>query len=145
MPALAPAAIKPTDHGGMSALLRDETGAVTTEFTVLVPFFVFLMVFFADATVIYLTHSEMFNAAREISRRVATGEIQSQSQAEWYANHKLMLGARTYNVGVDFSGNERTVRIGIPIYDAAIFGVFFRPVLGRELVASATVSEEPRV
>jgi len=140
----APAPFRPADRGP-HALLRDETGVVTTEFTVLVPFFVFLMVFFADATVIYLTHSEMFNAAREISRRVATGEIQSESDAQWYADNKLMLGARTYNVGIGFSGNDRTVRIGIPLYDAAIFGVFFRPVLGRELVATAVVSEEPRV
>ena len=145
MPALDSESIRPAAVTGARAFMRDETGAVTTEFTVLVPFFVFLMVFFADATVIYLTHSEMFNAAREISRRVSTGEIQNQSQAETYANNKLMLGARTYNVGIGFTGNDRTVRIGIPIYDAAIFGVFFRPVLGRELVATVVVSEEPRV
>ncbi len=129
----------------MREFLRNETGAVTVEFTALVPFFVFLMVFFADATVIYLTHSEMFNAAREVSRRASTGEIQNLSQAEAYANNKLMLGARTYFVDVDFSGDNNIVRIGIPLYDAAIFGVFFRPILGKELVAIASVSEEPRI
>ncbi len=129
----------------MQGFLRDEIGAVTLEFTVLVPFFLMLMVFFADGTVIYLTHSEMFNAAREISRRASTGEIQNQNQAEAYANDKLLLGARTYDVDIDFSGDAKTVRIGIPLYDAAIFGVYFRPILGKELVAIATVSEEPRI
>lgn len=129
----------------MREFLRNEMGAVTVEFTVLVPFFVFLMVFFADTTVIYLTHSEMFNTAREVSRRASTGEIQNLSQAEAYANEKLMLGARTYSVDVDFSGDNNIVRIGIPLYDAAIFGVFFRPILGKELVAIASVSEEPRI
>lgn len=129
----------------MKELLRDEEGAVTVEFTALFPFFVFLLVFFADSTIIYLTHSEMFNAAREVSRRVSTGEIETLSQAETYANDKLMLGARTYFVDVDFAGESKTVRIGIPLYDAAIFGVFFQPILGKELVAIASVSEEPRI
>jgi Flp pilus assembly pilin Flp len=129
----------------MHRYLRDERGAVTVEFTVLVPFFVFLMVFFADATVVYLTHSEMFNAAREVSRRASTGEIRTLSEAEAYASDKLLLGARTYFLNVDFSGKDKTVRIGIPLSDAAIFGTFLRPILGRELVAIANVSEEPRI
>ena len=130
---------------GMQRFVRDERGAVTLEFTILVPFFMMFLVLFADATVIYLTHTVMFNAAREISRRASTGEIQNLSQAASYAGDKLLLGARAYYVNVDFSGDEKTVRIGIPLYDAAIFGVFFRPILGRELVSIATVSEEPRI
>lgn len=128
----------------MRRLLRDDTGAVTTEFTVLVPFFIFLLVLFADATVIYLTHSEMFNAAREISRRVATGELQDHSQVQAYAADKLFLGQRDYYVGVDFSG-DKTVTIAVHLYDAAIFGYFFRPILGRELVAISTAGEEPQI
>lgn len=129
----------------MQRFVRDESGAVTLEFTVLVPFFLMLMVFFADSTVIYLTHTEMFNAAREISRRASTGEIQDQNQAATYADSKLSLGARTYYVDVDFANDDKTVRIAIPLRDAAIFGVFFRPIMGRELVASVTTSGEPRI
>jgi len=129
----------------LQQLACDESGAVSLEFTVLVPFFVMLMVFFADGTVIYLTHTEMFNAAREISRRASTGELQDQSQAQSYANSKLLLGERTYYVDVDFSGDNKTVTIAIPLYDAAIFGVFFRPILGKALVAVATTSAEPRI
>ena len=58
-----------------TTFFKDEKGAVTMEFTVLVPFFVVLLIFFADASVIYFTHSEMFNAARDISRRMSTGQI----------------------------------------------------------------------
>ena len=61
----------------INRFLRDSKGAVTTEFTVLVPFFVMLLVFFADASVIYLTHSEMFNTARDIARRMSTDQIKS--------------------------------------------------------------------
>lgn len=129
----------------MQHFIRDERGSVSMEFTVLVPFFLMLLVFFADATVIYLTHTEMFNTAREISRRASTGELQDQSQAQAYATDKLLLGERTYYVDVDFSGNNKTVTIAIPLYDAAIFGVFFRPILGQALVAVATTSGEPRI
>lgn len=129
----------------MRQFVRDERAAVTMEFTVLVPFFVMLLVFFADATIIYMTHTTMFNVAREISRRASTGELQDQNQALSYANEKLLLGERTYYVDVDFSGDDKTVRIAIHLYDAAIFGLFFQPILGRELVATATASGEPRI
>lgn len=128
----------------MRRLVHDETGAVTTEFTVLVPFFVMLLVFFADATVIYSTHTEMFNAAREISRRMSTGELQDQFQVESYAIDKLFLGERTYYINANFT-DEKQVIIAIHLYDAAIFGVFFRPILGKELVAIVTTAEEPRI
>jgi len=124
---------------------HDERGAVSIEFTMLVPFFVMFLVFFADATVIYLTDTEMFNVAREISRRASTGELQDLSQAEAYANDKLFLGSRTYYLDVDFAGDENAVTLSIPVYDAAVFGFFFQPILGRMLVATATTSEEPRI
>ena len=129
---------------GLAAFLRDDRGAISVEFTVLVPFFVLLLVFFADATVIYLTHSEMFNTARELSRRMATGQIQTQAQAEAYVADKLLLGQRTYYVWTDFH-NDKSVAVVIDVVDAAIFGHWFRPLLGRELVATATVGEEPRI
>lgn len=128
----------------MRRLVRDDTGAVTLEFTVLVPFFIMLLVFFADATVIYSTHTEMFNAAREISRSMSTGELGDQSQVESYAVKKLFLGERTYYVDADFT-DDKKVTIAVHLYDAAIFGVFFRPILGKELVAIATAAEEPRI
>jgi hypothetical protein len=129
----------------MLNFIRDERGSVSLEFTMLVPFFLMFLVFFADATVIYLTDTEMFNAAREISRRASTGELQTLSQAEAYAADKLFLGARTYYIDVDFAADDKKVTIAIPVYDAAIFGFFFRPILGRALVATATTSEEPRL
>lgn len=129
---------------GLRALLGDDRGAVTVEFTVLVPFFVLLLVFFADATVLYLTHSEMFNAARETSRRMATGQIRTQDEAMDYVADKLFLGQRDYYVGTDFNG-DKTVTISVDLLDAAIFGIWFQPLLGQALVATATVGEEPRI
>jgi len=130
--------------GALRGFLRAEQGAMTIEFTTLVPFFIMLLVFFADATIIYLTHSEMFNVARDISRRMTTGELQNDTDVEAYAADNLFLGTRTYYVFTDHSG-DKTVSLAISLYDATIFGFFFQPILGRELVATATMGEEPRI
>ncbi len=129
---------------GLGALLRDDRGAVSLEFTVLVPFFMMMMVLFADATVVYLTHSEMFNVVRELSRRMSTGQIQNQDQAATYVADKLFLGERQYLVVTEFNG-DKTATIEVDLLDAAIFGVWFTPLLGHRLAATATVGEEPRI
>lgn len=123
--------------------LGDEKGAVTTEFVVLVPFFVFLMIFFADTTVIYFTHSEMFNTARDISRRMSTGQIETEDQALAYASQRLYLGNRLYTVDVDFASADMPVSIGMPVGQAAIFGVWFEPIIGEALIATARTRREP--
>lgn len=122
--------------------LGDERGAMTIEFTTLLPFFVFLLVFFADASLIYLTHTEMYNAARDIARRMATEEIRTEQEALDYAAGHLLLGQRRYLVDPEFGGEMR-VTVAIGLGDAAISGQFFAPVLGRTLTASATVRREP--
>lgn len=119
----------------------DEQGAVTIEFTVLLPFFIFMLVIFADASIIWLTHSEMYNAARDIARKMSVGTIASEQEAADYAAQRLFLGDRTYTVDATF-GNDRVVRISVPVADAAIFGTFFGPVIGRELSATAVMRRE---
>lgn len=128
----------------LSRFLEDQKGAVTIEFTTLVPFFVMLLVFFADATVIYLTHTEMYNAARDIARRMSTGELTTADEIQTYAENHLFLGQRDYYVGIDGTG-DKTIAVVINLYEAAPFGYFFGPILGDQLVASATMGEEPRI
>lgn len=132
--------------GSVGALLRDERGAVTGEFTVVVPFFVFLLVFFADATILYLTHTEMYNLARDAARRMSTGELQNADEVVAYASERMFLGQRLYTVYTDFGANgNMQVLVEVPVGEAAIFGFFFTPLMGRELVALAAAGQEPAV
>lgn len=124
------------------AVMADDDGAVTLEFTTLVPFFILLLVLLADASLIYLTHSEMYNAARDIARRMSTEEIRTEDEVMNYAAAQLHLGKRTYRVSADFGG-DMSVTISVPLRDAAFTGYFFAPAVGRHLVASATVRREP--
>lgn len=124
--------------------VRDEKGAIAIEFTLLVPLFVLLMVFFVDASTIYLTHSEMYNVARDISRRMSTGELTNDAEVQAYAADHLFLARRTYNVSTHFRG-DKMVAIYADVVDSAIFGVMFKQLLGQELIALAVTAEEPRI
>ena len=86
--------------------VSDTRGAVTIEFVVLFPAFVFLLIFFADASIIYLTHSEMYNAARDTARRISTHELDTPEAVQAYAAERLNLGFRTYALDPSgFAGN----------------------------------------
>ena len=123
--------------------LRAEKGAVTIEFVLWVPIFIGLFVFVTDASIIYLTHSEMWNVARDTTRRMTTEEITNDAEVRDYAAARLFLGSRTYVIDPKFSTADLNITIAIGLDDAAIFGFFFKPILGRSLVASVTMRKEP--
>jgi Flp pilus assembly protein TadG len=122
--------------------LGDEQGAVTIEFVLWVPVFVSMLVFVTDASIIYLTHSEMWNVARDTTRRMTTRQFTTVSEARDHAAAHLFLGERTYVIDPDF-GTEMNVTIAISLDDATIFGFFFKSILGKSLVASVTMRNEP--
>ncbi len=127
----------------ISAFLGDETGAVTIEFILWVPVFVGLLVFVTDASIIYLTHSEMWSVARDTTRRMTTEEITNDAEVRDYAAAHLFLGSRTYLIDPDFDSVDLNVTIAIGLDDTAIFGFLFQPMLGRSLVASVAMRREP--
>jgi Flp pilus assembly pilin Flp len=122
--------------------LHNDEGVVTIEFTTLVVAFIAMLVFFTDASIIYATRTEMWNVARDITRRMSTEEISNVAQAQDYAEAHLLLGGRKYWIDPDFGG-DMSVSIAVTIGDAAIFGAWFRPIIGEYLVASVKMRREP--
>jgi len=122
--------------------LRDTKGAVTIEFVTLFPAFIVLMVLFADTSVVYLTHTEMYNASRDIARRMSTHQLTTDSEVVAYAAEHLNLGARRYIVDPDFGEGNMKVTIAVPVSQAVFFGAVFGPILGDFLTATATVQTE---
>jgi len=123
--------------------LRNETGAVTIEFVPLVPMFVIILRCFTDASILYLTHSDMFHSARDIARRMSVDQITTVAQAQTHASESLQLGSRVYVITTDPKLANITVTLSVGVRDAAIFGAFLAPVLGRTLSARATMRREP--
>jgi len=129
-------------QNGLCEFLADDRGAASIEFTALVPFFLALMIFFVDASTLYLTHSEMYSAARDTSRKMAVESIVTPDAAKAFADNRLHLGDRTYQVDVRFGG-DMIVTITVPVRDAVIFGALMTPIIGREISATVSTRREP--
>ncbi len=123
--------------------LRAETGAVTIEFILWVPVFIGLLVFVTDVSIIYLTHSEMWSVARDTTRRMTTGQFTTPAQARDYAAARLFLGQRTYVIDPEFNSADMNIKIAIGLGDAAVFGFFFKPILGQSLLVDVVMRKEP--
>ncbi len=81
-------------------------------------------------------------AHENVRERMTTEQFTTPAQARDYAAAHLFLGSRTYVIDPDFGG-EMNVTIAIGLDDAAIFGSFFKSILGRSLVANVTMRREP--
>ncbi len=123
----------------VSEFLRDEHGSATIEFVLWVPLYVVLLVAVTDASVLYLTHTEMWNTARDTARRISVGGINA-ADAPGYASNKLLLSGRTYTLSASDAGPVM-VEISVNVGDASIFG-FFKPVLGLHLTARVVMWKE---
>ena len=122
------------------AFLRDDRAAATTEFVLWVPGFVILLVMVTDASILYLTHTEMWNAARDTARGLSVGALTAE-EAPDRARERLLLSGRTYTVVVS-DANPVVVQISVSVGDASIFG-FFEPVLERQFTARVEMMKEP--
>ncbi len=119
--------------------IRDQTGTATIEFVLWVPVYVILLVAVTDASILYLTHTEMWNAARDTARGISVGAL-TAADAPDRAREKLLLSGRTYTVAASDAGPV-IVEISVNVGDASIFG-FFKPVLGRQLNARVEMMKE---
>ncbi len=120
--------------------IRDQRGTATIEFVLWVPVYVILLVAVTDASILYLSHTEMWNAARDTARRISVGAL-TAADAPNRAKEKLLLSGRTYTVAAS-DADPVIVEITVGVRDASIFG-FFGPVLGRQLTARVEMMKEP--
>ena len=123
----------------VSEFLRDEHGSATIEFVLWIPIYVIILVAVTDASILYLTHTEMWNTARDSARRISVGAMTAADVPD-RAREKLLLAGRTYTVAASET-NQVIVEISVGVGDASIFG-FYGPVLGRQLTARVEMMKE---
>lgn len=126
--------------GGLRAFARDEKGAVTIEFVTIFWGFVIFLLMVTDATVLYLTHTELFNVSRQTARRVAVGALHIDDVPE-YVRQRAKLGGRTYTVS-SFSGSLVIIELSVNVADASVVG-FFEPILDRTMIVRTESLREP--
>ena len=124
--------------------LQDERGVMTVDFVVWLPLFVSLLVIVTDASILYLTQTEMWNVARDTVRRMTTRSITSVAEAECWAEAQLSLyNYLVYEVDAASTADTNSVTIQVPLADASAFGYFIGPVLGNTISATVTMRADP--
>lgn len=124
----------------LRAGLRNEDGAMSVEFVIWMPIFLTILGFAVDATSLFLTQHDMANVARDVARRMSTGEL-TAAAAEIYAKSTLLYGDRAYDVATVAGNTDATVTIRLPMSDADVFGIF-APFTDGDLGAQTTMRLE---
>ncbi len=100
-----------------------------------------------DATTIYVTHTEMWNVARDTARRMVTGKVLTEADAEAYALNAMGLRDWPYAVNADYGTNGVVeFTIAIEAGDMSILG-YGSPLtlFGGTFRADVVMRPDPRV
>jgi hypothetical protein len=122
------------------AFANDERGGPTIEFVTIFPAFVFTLLLAVDASMLYLTHTDLFNVSRDVARRVAVGALHV-GDIPAYVSQRALLGKRTLSVS-SYSGSVVIIELSVNVGDASVVG-FFKPLLGREMRVRVEMLREP--
>ncbi|MEO1458477.1 MAG: TadE/TadG family type IV pilus assembly protein [Pseudomonadota bacterium] len=127
--------------------LRDDRGSLSIEFVLWLPVFVAFLVITSDTSFAFMTHTRMWNAARECTRNIAVGATPASTAAAENCASALLPG-NVQNWAINYSeqslGGVDTVTVSIRTTggDAMIFGGLFEEFTGADLVASVTMRKE---
>ena len=105
--------------------MQDDRGTMTIEFVLWIPIIVALLVTAIDATTLYVAHTEMWNVARDTARRMVTGRILTEAEAEAYALNAMNMRSADYAVEAKYDENsvaEVTIAIGFSDISIAGYG-----------------------
>ena len=128
----------------IAEFITDQRGSETIQFVSFVPLFVVLLLIVVDATVLYLTNSEMWNVARDTARRMAAKQLTSEADAVTYAANHLTMYDHAYAITASYDPNgQMQVVISVPIADAMVFGRYLGSLLTQKMETRATMRAEP--
>lgn len=105
--------------------VRDE-GTVTVEFMLWIPLIFTIILFTVDVALIYLKQADMWNVARDISRRMSVDSALTNANAQTQAQAQLfnsLSSATITATGGTVAGTDKVVTIQIGLCQASLFGV----------------------
>jgi hypothetical protein len=127
-----------------AGFLRDDRGAMTIEFVLWVPVIVALLVIVVDVTTLYVTHTEMSTVARDTTRRMVSGHITSEQEAEDFAASAMRLRDYPYAVEASYDPNgSMEVSVMMAYEDIAIAAFSTLTIVGGTMRAHVTKRSEP--
>ena len=110
---------------GLRPFMRDE-GTVTVEFILWLPLIFTIILFTVDVALIYLKQADMWNVARDVSRRMSVDATLTNANAQTYAQSQLfnsLSSATITATGGTQAGTDKVVTIQIGLCQASLFGV----------------------
>ena len=128
------------------SFLADERGSETIQFVSWIPLFAFLLITVTDVSFLYLAHTEMNNIARDIARRMSSGSLLTETDAENMAAARMNAMGYTYTVRTVINPDTAVgVEILVPVQDVAIFGPLVFPIIGDQLNATIVMRADSNI
>jgi Flp pilus assembly protein TadG len=142
---------------GILTFIRDDRGSQTIEFVLWLPIIGALLVIISYTSILYTTHTEMWNVARDTARRMTTGKfdiaatgVMDPVAAADYAQTQLKL-YKFFDTGYlvtateDVNPRRMTVVITLAVtegsFDAGFFGAL--QLVGGTMAARVVMRAEP--
>lgn len=139
---LGPPVLRAISHwpssGNWRAFRRNNSGAALLEFALLTPVLILIITGIIQFGSLFFLENNMANVARDTARRLAVGELTTQTEAETFVQDTLVNWGATFTVNVtepDASSNDYVVQISVPMADASIVDPF-------GLMSSGTLSAQ---
>lgn len=124
-------------------LVRADDGAVTVEFMLWVPLIFTIILFSIDVALIYLKQADMWNVARDQSRRMSVDSTYNPTQSQIQALLFSSLSSATVTTsGATLAGTDKVVTIQVPLCTASLFGVVGCYNNSLNLTARVTMASE---
>ena len=110
----------------LGRFLRHRGGATALEFAFVAPILIMVLAGIVQVGGLFFLQNQMASVAQDTSRRIAVGEF-SASEAQAYAESKLVNWGVNFTITIDEPDQEAQVNISVPLAQAAVFdllGVF---------------------
>jgi len=103
-----------------------DDGTVTVEFMLWMPLIFTIILFTVDVALIYLKQADMWNVARDISRRMSVSNSYTNASAQTDAQNQLFTSLSSATItatGGTVARQDKVVTIQIGLCNASLFGV----------------------
>ncbi|HVE05444.1 MAG TPA: TadE family protein [Rhizomicrobium sp.] len=122
-----------------------DDGTVTVEFMLWMPLIFTIILFTVDVALIYLKQADMWNVARDISRRMSVDSSVTNASAQTQAQNQLFTSLSSATItatGGTVAGQDKVVTIQIGLCNASLFGVVGCYDNTLQLTARVTMASE---
>src|ERR1051326_3334366 len=103
-----------------------DDGTVTVEFMLWMPLIFTIILFTVDVALIYLKQADMWNVARDISRRMSADSTVTTASAQPQAKNQPFTSLSSATItapGDTVAGQDKVVSTQIGLCNASLFGV----------------------